>query len=233
MCRIALAILSATARSEVPRLTLPAPSIEPMDWTADLLALFAYGHTQHPRLARHAHLPLQSGSDTILRKMHRRYRPWHYAEKLHHIRSVLPDAAIGADIMVGFPGESDALFQESYDFIAAQPFTYLHLFPFSARPGTSAEQLHRERPVPHRIVDERMTALRTLAHQKNVSFRHRFLGRTLSAVTLKSERPAATSAISDNFLKIEIETAQPPNRTIQVQVRHLHESGLRADLLSC
>ena len=129
-------------RTALPRLRLS--SIEPMDWTPGLLALFrAHAVTPGARLARHAHLPLQSGSDAILRAMHRRYRPWHYAEKLRLIRESMPDAAIGADVMVGFPGESDALFEESFAFIAAQPFTYLHLFPFSARPGTRAWQLAR------------------------------------------------------------------------------------------
>ena len=87
--------------------------------------------------------------------MHRRYRPWHYAEKLRLIREIMPDAAIGADVMVGFPGESEALFEESFAFIAAQPFTYLHLFPFSARPGTRAWQLAQEYPVAPRAVAER------------------------------------------------------------------------------
>ncbi len=113
-----------------------------MDWTPQLLGLFR--GPSGGRLARHAHLPLQSGSDAILRAMHRRYRPWHYAEKLHLIRDIMPDAAIGADVMVGFPGETEALFEESFAFIAAQPFTYLHLFPFSARPGTRAWQLAQE-----------------------------------------------------------------------------------------
>ncbi len=125
--------LKSWHRTSLPRLRLS--SIEPMDWTPQLLALFR-GQSAG-RLARHAHLPLQSGSDAILRAMHRRYRPWHYAEKLRLIRETMPDAAIGADVMVGFPGESDALFEESFAFIAAQPFTYLHLFPFSARPGTT------------------------------------------------------------------------------------------------
>ena len=84
--------------------------------------------------------------------MHRRYRPWHYAEKLRLIRQSMPDAAIGADVMVGFPGESEALFEESFAFIAAQPFTYLHLFPFSARPETRAWQLAQEFPVPPQAV---------------------------------------------------------------------------------
>ena len=129
-------------RTALPRLRLS--SIEPMDWTPGLLSLFCtHSVTPEPRLARHAHLPLQSGSDAILRAMHRRYRPWHYAEKLRLIRESMPDAGVGADVMVGFPGESEALFEESFDFIAAQSFTYLHLFPFSPRPNTSAWQLAR------------------------------------------------------------------------------------------
>ncbi len=75
--------------------------------------------------------------------MHRRYRPWHYAAKVEEIRAALPDAAIGADVMIGFPGESDALFRETYEFIERMPFTYLHVFPFSARPGTAAFVMHR------------------------------------------------------------------------------------------
>ncbi|HVT97958.1 MAG TPA: radical SAM protein, partial [Acidobacteriaceae bacterium] len=202
-------VAAILTRTSLPRLRLS--SIEPMDWSADLLALYReYAVTDpeadevsngrdslnagrrtpnavlvnaergtpnavrhpapcglHPRLARHTHLPLQSGSDTILRRMYRRYRPWHYAGKLAAIRALLPDAAIGADIMIGFPGETDALFQESYDFIATQPFTYLHLFPFSARPGTPAWELHRQNPVPARAVQERMAALRELIAVKS------------------------------------------------------------------
>ncbi|MGE5323841.1 MAG: MiaB/RimO family radical SAM methylthiotransferase, partial [Actinomycetota bacterium] len=82
-------------------------SVEPMDWTDEVIELAA----SSPRIARHAHVPLQSGSDHILRRMHRKYRPWHYAEKNRKIREAMPDAAIGADVMVGFPGESDELFE--------------------------------------------------------------------------------------------------------------------------
>jgi threonylcarbamoyladenosine tRNA methylthiotransferase MtaB len=210
-------------RTVLPRLRLS--SIEPMDWTPELLGLFtAYAG----RIARHAHLPLQSGSDTILRRMYRRYRPWHYAEKLEAIRRLLPEAAIGADVMVGFPGETDALFQESYDFIAAQPFTYLHLFPFSARPGTSAAELHRLQPVPARAVEERMKALRALAAEKNEAFRRGFLGRELSVVTLNGDDSGTTPALSDNFIKVEIATVCPPNRTMRVQATRLTETGLFA-----
>src|SRR6476469_2905151 len=108
-------------------------SVEPMDWSDDLISLVAGS----PRIAKHAHLPLQSGSDRILRRMHRKYRPWHYAEKIRKIREAMPDAAIGADVMVGFPGETDEPFDESRSFIEHRPFTYLHVFTYSSRPGTA------------------------------------------------------------------------------------------------
>ncbi|HET8666537.1 MAG TPA: radical SAM protein, partial [Terriglobales bacterium] len=94
-------------------------SVEPMDWSDDLIALIAAS----PRIAKHAHVPMQSGSDRILRKMHRKYRPWHYAEKLNKIREAMPSAAIGADVMVGFPGETDLDFEETRALIEQLPLT--------------------------------------------------------------------------------------------------------------
>jgi threonylcarbamoyladenosine tRNA methylthiotransferase MtaB len=107
-------------------------SVEPMDWSDDLISLVAGSS----RIAKHAHVPLQSGSDRILRRMHRKYRPWHYAEKIRKIHEAMPQAAVGADVMVGFPGETDELFDESRSFIDHLPFTYLHVFTYSSRPGT-------------------------------------------------------------------------------------------------
>ena len=217
------AILTQTT---LPRLRLS--SIEPMDWSADLLALYAeHAAGEQPRLARHTHLPLQSGSDRILRRMHRRYRPWHYAERLAAIRALLPDAAIGADVMVGFPGETDALFEESFRFIEAQPFTYLHLFPFSPRPGTPAWELHRQEPVAARTVQERMVALRTLMAEKFLVFRSRFVGRVLPAVTIElGAEPASTAAVTDNFLKLSLNSALPPNRLVKARITGLKDEGL-------
>src|ERR1044071_5200949 len=84
-------------------------SVEPMDWSDELISLMA----SSPRIAKHAHVPMQSGSDAVLRRMHRKYRPWHYREKIVKIRTAMPTAAIGADVMVGFPGESDSEFEET------------------------------------------------------------------------------------------------------------------------
>jgi threonylcarbamoyladenosine tRNA methylthiotransferase MtaB len=210
-------VAAVLGKTSLPRLRIS--SVEPMDWTPDLLALFReYARGRHPRLAPHAHLPLQSGSDAILRKMHRRYRPWHYAEPTAAVRAALPDAAIGADVMVGFPGETNALFQQSYDFIAAQPFTYLHLFPFSARPGTPGWELHRENPVRSEAVAERMAALRKVAEEKAAAFRRKFQGRTLSVVTLEGGTAGRTPALSANFLKVEITGSIAANRMAEVSI---------------
>jgi threonylcarbamoyladenosine tRNA methylthiotransferase MtaB len=223
------ALVSAILRqTPLPRLRLS--SIEPMDWTPQLLALFA----DQPRLARHAHLPLQSGSDAILRAMHRRYRPWHYAEKLRQILELMPDAAIGADVMVGFPGETEALFAESFAFIEAQPLTYLHLFPFSARPGTRAWHLARESPVSSRVVGERMARLRALVAGKNRNFRESFLGRSLPAVTLQtapgSATTAPTTALSDNFIEVVLDSHVPANRSVGVRVDGVSSTGVTGRL---
>jgi threonylcarbamoyladenosine tRNA methylthiotransferase MtaB len=224
------AILSRTA---LPRLRLS--SIEPMDWTLRLLGLFRDSSaTSSVRLARHAHLPLQSGSDAILRAMHRRYRPWHYAEKVRLIRESMPDAAIGADVMVGFPGESEALFEESFAFIAAQPFTYLHLFPFSARPGTRAWQLAQEFPVPPQAVAARTARLRELIAGKNRLFRQNFLGRELPVVTLhtspEKHGQACTRALADNFLDLRLNASLPANQSVRARVTGLTDAGLTASV---
>ncbi len=210
------------SRTSLPRLRLS--SVEPMDWNSQLLALFR--GSSAGRLARHAHLPLQSGSDAILRAMHRRYRPWHYAEKLRLIRETMPDAAIGADVMVGFPGETDALFEESFAFIAAQPFTYLHLFPFSARPGTTAWQLAQQHPVAPGRVAERSARLRELIADRNLAFRKSFLGRELPAVTLHAPPGERTKALTDNFLEVQLEAHVPANQSVRIRISGLEDDKL-------
>uniref|UniRef100_E6PXB3 MiaB-like tRNA modifying enzyme n=1 Tax=mine drainage metagenome TaxID=410659 RepID=E6PXB3_9ZZZZ len=207
--------------SETRLARLRLSSIEPMDWTEELIARM--GKFGGSRLARHAHLPLQSGSDSVLRRMHRRYRPWHYAEKVAALASAVGDElAVGADVMVGFPGESDAEFTETYALIASLPFTYLHLFPFSPRPGTRGWQMHREQPVATEVVRERMHALRQLAEEKSAAFRARMRGRTLPAITLHTPALVAaqgrTLSLTDNFLEVELAGAWSANHLISACV---------------
>jgi threonylcarbamoyladenosine tRNA methylthiotransferase MtaB len=195
-------------------------SIEPMDWSEELIHLMA----SSPRIAKHVHMPLQSGSDRILRKMHRKYRPWHYAEKVEQARVLMPDAAIGADVMVGFPGETDELFEESRSFIAGLPFTYLHVFSYSPRPGTPAASSPQQVPID--LARERNRILRELAAEKNLQFRKRFVGKSIEAITLASPKDGYTSGLSDNFLKVEVQGEHAPNTWIKVGIQGLTENGI-------
>jgi threonylcarbamoyladenosine tRNA methylthiotransferase MtaB len=197
-------------------------SVEPMDWSDELIEIVA-GST---RIARHAHVPLQSGSDFILRRMHRKYRPWHYAEKIRRIHEAMPNAAIGADVMTGFPGETDDLFAESYSFIERLPFTYLHVFTYSSRPGTPSAKMEDQAPVE--VARERNRLLRTLAARKNLEFRKSFLGKTLDVITLQSGDGACTEALSDNYLKVRLMGQHPANRWMKAQVTEVGIDDLAA-----
>src|ERR1700733_4599495 len=207
------------AETGIERLRLS--SVEPMDFSDALLGLLA----ETPRISKHVHAPLQSGCDAILRKMHRKYRPRHYADRVIKARQLMPDAAIGADVMVGFPGETDELFEESRQFIAAMPFTYLHVFTYSERPGTPAAEMPGV--VPMRIRKERNRILRDLANEKNLAFRQSLLGREFTAVTL--DPPGL--ALTDNYIKATLDLPYTPNRLVRLRPRALTEQGVSAQLV--
>ncbi len=213
--RLAGLIRLLLAETDVQRLRLS--SVEPMDFSDDLLELMA----SSPRIADHVHAPLQSGCDRTLRRMHRKYRPRHYADRIHKARALMPDAAIGADVMVGFPGETDLDFEESRAFIEALPFTYLHVFTYSERPGTPAAE--HAGAVPMTVRKERNRVLRELAAAKNLSFRRRMVGRRLSAVTLHD----AGIALTENYLKVELARCREPNQIVEVSIGGLTPVGLR------
>lgn len=189
-------------------------SVEPMDFCDELLGLMA----NSPRIAKHVHAPLQSGCDATLKRMKRRYRVRHYAGRVLKAREWMPDAAIGADVMVGFPGETDAEFEESRRFIESMPFTYLHVFTYSERPGTPAAGYPGE--VPAAVRRERNEILRRIAAAKNLAFREGFLGRTLSAVTLDE------GALSDNYLKLTLARPREANRIVNVEIGGVTPQGL-------
>ena len=180
-------------------------SIEPQDVTEELISLIA----RSPRVAAHFHVPLQSGSDRILRAMHRWYRAAHYAERVERIRQISPDAAIGADVIAGFPGETDEDFQATYELIERLPFTYLHVFSFSGRPGTEGANLPAS--VPAAIIRERARTLRALARKKSSEFRSAQAGRVFRALTLVGGEGSWTPALTANYLKVRIPGRLPAN----------------------
>jgi threonylcarbamoyladenosine tRNA methylthiotransferase MtaB len=197
-------------------------SVEPMDWSDDLIALVAVS----PRIAKHAHVPLQSGSDRTLRKMHRKYRPWHYAEKIRKIHEAMPDAAIGADVMVGFPGETEELFEESRSFIEHLPFTYLHVFTYSLRPGTPSAAMPDQIPV--HVARERNRVLRDLAADKNLGFRRKFVGKTLEVITLQQCDDDWTEALSGNYLKVRLAGRHEANQILTAEISEVVDEELMA-----
>ena len=213
------AILAETALEK-----LRISSVEPMDWSDELIALVA----SSPRIARHAHVPMQSGSDAVLRRMHRKYRPWHYREKIEKIRAAMPSAAIGADVMVGFPGETDAEFEQTRRLIEDLPFTYLHVFTYSARPGTPAASMPNQ--VPVQVARERNRILRELAAQKKLAFMRGFVGKNLEAITLnvisRDQDGEFTEALTDNYLKLRLRGRHEPNRWLSAQVDGVVDGAL-------
>jgi threonylcarbamoyladenosine tRNA methylthiotransferase MtaB len=188
-----------------------------MDWSQELLELVAH----EERIAKHVHLPLQSGSDAVLKRMFRKYRTRHYATRLAIAQTLMADAAIGADVMTGFPGETESEFAETCEFVESQPFTYLHVFTYSERPGTNA--VTRGDAVAMAVRHERTRKLREISDRKNLEFRKRMMGRTLSAVTLEQRGIALTS----NFLKVEMAAERDANRMVELEIGAVTAAGLR------
>ena len=214
------AILSETTLQK-----LRLSSVEPMDWSDALIRLVATS----PRIAKHAHLPLQSGSDAVLRRMHRKYRPWHYREKIEKIRAAMPTAAIGADVMAGFPGETETEFEETRRLVEDLPFTYLHVFTYSARPGTPAATMAKQ--VPGHISRERNRILRDLAARKKLAFMNNFVGQPIETITLNlagsDQEGEYTEGLTDNYLPIRVKGNHPPNRWIPARVERVLDGALR------
>ncbi|MGB8062563.1 MAG: tRNA (N(6)-L-threonylcarbamoyladenosine(37)-C(2))-methylthiotransferase MtaB [Candidatus Sulfotelmatobacter sp.] len=206
------AILSETTLEK-----LRISSVEPMDWSDDLIQFAATS----PRIAKHAHVPMQSGSDAVLRRMHRKYRPWHYREKIEKIHAAMPTAAIGADVMVGFPGETVAEFEATRKMIEDLPFTYLHVFTYSARPGTPAAEMPNQ--VAVQIARERNRILRELASEKKLAFMRSFVGECVEAITLnvigRDEDGEFTEALTDNYLKLRLRGRHEANVWMQASVQ--------------
>lgn len=207
--------------AETGILRLRISSIEPMDVSRELIELVA----TEPRMAHHFHVPLQSGSNRILRLMNRRYWTTQYAERLLAIRERIPNCGIGADVMAGFPGETEADHAESLQFIESLPFTYLHIFPYSARPATHAAE--RPGQVDGRRIHERVRELKSLMASRRGAFLHAQIGHRLSAVVLHKLRDGAPMALSSNYLQVSLPgSAAAPNTLIDVAVGRVHDGRL-------
>jgi threonylcarbamoyladenosine tRNA methylthiotransferase MtaB len=183
-------------------------SLEPMDCSRQLVELFA----SSPRIAPHFHLPLQHGSDAMLRAMRRPYTVAYYSDLVHRIASAMPAAALGSDVIVGFPGETDSEFDESFATLRDLPLSHLHVFPYSDRPGTEATALSAK--VDGRMIRERARAVRDIGAHLSSRFRRAQSGKIRRALVVDD----GWSAVTDNYIKVRLEQQVERNTWVTVTV---------------
>jgi threonylcarbamoyladenosine tRNA methylthiotransferase MtaB len=182
--------------TDVPRLRLS--SLEPWDLDVDFFALW-----QDPRLGRHLHLPLQSGCDATLRRMARHTNTASFAELVSAARAAIPDLSVTTDVIVGFPGETEAEFSQSLEFVEAMAFAKLHVFRYSRRVGTAGASLRGQ--IPPEVKNERSHRMHKLGARLEHTFRHRFVDRTMEVLWETQELDGHTlmwKGLTDNYLRV-------------------------------
>jgi threonylcarbamoyladenosine tRNA methylthiotransferase MtaB len=222
LCRLIRQILD---RTEIQRLHLS--SLQPQEISPQLLALW-----QDSRMYRHFHVALQSGSASVLKRMRRRYSLAEYAGSVSLIRRAVPDAAITADIMVGFPGESDGEFDESYRFCRDMEFADIHIFSYSPRPGTAAATMAGQ--VADTLKKERSNRMLGLARESSHRFMERFLGETRTVLWENEEgkRRGLYSGLTDNYIRVfTVSDSILTNSILPVWLVGLYESGMKGELV--
>jgi threonylcarbamoyladenosine tRNA methylthiotransferase MtaB len=218
------------AETPMPRIRIS--SIQPQDWPDGFLDLW-----QDPRMCRHLHLPLQSGSDTVLKRMVRRYRAADFVSLVERVRAVAPEAAITADVMVGFPGETEAEHAESLALIRELAFAEQHVFRYSSRPGTAAARLPDD--VPPQVKKRRSEEARALDAELRRAYRTRFLGR---AIDVLWEEPASApvpedgdliwSGLTDNYLRVFARGPLHEGQITSVRLEQLANDGLYGEIVA-
>ncbi|MFZ1200630.1 MAG: tRNA (N(6)-L-threonylcarbamoyladenosine(37)-C(2))-methylthiotransferase MtaB, partial [Desulfobacterales bacterium] len=189
-------------------------SIEPREISDALIGFAAHAGQGQGRICPHFHIPLQSGDDAILKKMHRPYTGGFFAERVAKILQLMPDAAIGVDILAGFPGESDACFERTRRLIEELPVAYLHVFPFSPRTGTPA--WHFPEKVPAAVVKERCHVMRDIGKQKKYAYYQKFVGRPLEVI-IENRRhlpPGHVIGTSANYIPVLVKKTNRGDKSL-------------------
>ena len=220
-------IRTLLAETDIPRLRLS--SLEPWDLDESFFSLW-----QDTRLCRHLHLPLQSGSGTILRRMARKTTPESFARLVEQARAVIPDVAITTDVIVGFPGEGEAEFRESMEYVRELGFAGGHVFTYSERPGTAAARFPNQVPPEER--KERNARMRAVLAQAARSYQARFLGAELEVLWEATDAYGPEGwrlhGLSDNYLRVSAYASQPLwNQICRVRIERLAPDGLAGRLL--
>ncbi len=197
-------------------------SIEPASINHELIDLMASDR----RFARHFHIPLQSGSDSVLERMGRCYRAADFSELVERIAATIPDCGIGSDLICGFPGETEDDFEQTLERLRATPLSYLHAFPYSIRPGSPAEAFGDQ--VPGDIKKQRVRMAKRLVSEKNERFRRAQVGQRLRVLFEQVKGKGPSAGWSDNYLRVELPGETGITGMKEVEITGLSISGLTA-----
>ena len=194
-------------------------SLESVELTPALFTLLR----DDRRFARHLHLPLQAGSDAVLQEMHRFYDTAGYERLLTRIREEVPGIAISTDIIVGFPGETEAMFQESLAFVRRQEFARVHVFPYSRRPATPAAA--RSDQVPHPVRRERVKMMQALADEMAADYHGKFIG-TIVPVLFETQHEGVADGLTDTYIRVYTKGPVKVGEITAMRLLRLYQDGL-------
>ena len=202
-------------------------SIEPTTSPDDFLDLM----TDHPKLCRYIHMPMQSASDEILNAMKRRYCYADFAEYAYHAAERVPDVCIGTDVIVGFPGETDECFEATHKALRELPLAYFHVFSYSDRPNAKARKLLAPK-VPSAVITERSQILRALSQRRRRDFMERFLGIT-QGVLVEQQKDGRWTGLTDNFIRVSFVSDRKDlqNTIVDVELTKLEQHGMQGRLV--
>lgn len=210
--------------TDLPRLRLS--SLEPWDVDGSFFQLW-----ENPRLCRQLHLPLQSGCDETLHRMGRQGTTAEFAQLVKAARAAIPDLAVTTDIIVGFPGEGETAFCDSYDFVEAMAFARLHVFPYSPRPGTPAARLPDR--VSRQVRSQRARVMRELGSEQASRFRRRFVGREMAVLWEQRRRDGLWTGLTDNYLRVITRTEDNlHNRLVSARLLDVQDGCLMGNILN-
>lgn len=216
------AIRAALESGRPERLRLS--SIEATEIHDDLIELIKSDR----RLCRHLHLPLQAGSDDILRAMRRPYSTKQFSTLVERLAVEIPNIALSTDLIVGFPGETEELFEQTVRFVEGLPFSKLHVFPYSVRPGTAAATMPDQ--IPSAIKKERAARMIEISDRKSVEYRKKFIGSTVEVLT-ETFNGSVTDGLTDNYIRVFIDGAQTLGAMVDVEIVGLKDDGVEGRIL--
>ena len=222
-----LEILTRIVQS-APTIRFRLSSLEPGEVSEELLRLIS----RYDNFMPHLHIPLQSGDPGILRKMNRRYPPSHFVETIAKIADYMPDAAIGVDTLVGFPGEDEEAFENTFRLLEDLPVTYLHVFPYSKRPGTVAAGMKNH--ISGRIKDARVARLRTLDLEKRMSFYNRHIGEVRSVLAESRKNSLKLMrGFTDNYIPVYFQAPdRMANQVVDVRIKQIKKGNVQGELVA-